>query len=116
MHRNLANFPGRKSDAPPPPPAPTLDEVIAEHVESPVEPERECRELVGLCLWDVFSDGHDVLAPDGRRLDLGSQRSAGVFLAEVLNSQGGPPPPPKPELPPELTASLFPQSDDPRVA
>jgi hypothetical protein len=117
MHRNMANFPGRKPDAPPLPPPQTLEQVRAEYGDEPpaVEPERECQELVGQCLWDVFSDNHEVIADDGRWLRLGSARGSGGFLAEVLNAQGGPPPPPKPELPPELTAMLFPKSDDPRV-
>jgi len=91
--------------------------VIAEHAESPVEPERECRELVGLCLWDVFSDNHEVVADDGRGLDLGSMRRSGGFLADVLNAQGGPPPPPKPEVHGMIDA-LFPSdpNPDPRVA
>jgi hypothetical protein len=100
--RNLAAL-GRRPDAPPPPPEPTLAEIKAEHVETPVEPERECQELVGWCLWDIFSDNHEVTAADGRTCDLGSHRSAGGFLAEVLNAQGGPPPAPKP---PELDAML----------
>jgi len=54
-----------------------------------VDTEAEVRELVGLCLWDVFSDSHDVLASDGRRLELGSFRASGGFLAEVLNRQVG---------------------------
>lgn len=114
VHRNLARL-GRRPDAPPPPPEPTREEITAGHSPTPIEPERECRELVGLCLWDVFSDNHEVVAADGRVLDLGSMRTAGGFLADVLNARGAPPPP-RPELPPELTASLFPPSDDPRVA
>lgn len=41
-------------------------------------------ELVGLCLWDVFSDNHDVIAADGRVADIGSFRGAGAFLDEHL--------------------------------
>jgi len=117
MSRNLEAF-GRKPDAPPPEPEPTLAEVEADFVPSPVEPERECRELLGRCLWDVFSDNHEVIAPDGRKLDLGSMRSSGGFLADVLNAQPGPPPAPKPEMPPELMARLFPPTEgmDPKVA
>ena len=114
MHRNLANFPGRKADAPPPPPEPTLAEIEADHAPQPVEPERECQELVGLCLWDIFSDNHEVLADDGRWLRLGSARGSGGFLAEVLNAQPGPRPLPKPDISGMLD-SLFPPSDDPRV-
>ena len=47
--------------------------------------DREVRELVGLCLWDVFSDNHDVTAPDGRRASLGSFRGSGGTIAEWVN-------------------------------
>ena len=76
IHRNLARLP-RKPDAPPPSPEPTREELLADFEESPVEPERECQELVGRCLWDVFSDNHEVIADDGRKCDLGSMRSGG---------------------------------------
>lgn len=101
IHRNMANFPGRKPDAPPPP-EPTFEEIEAEHEYGEVEPARECQELVGWCLWDVFSDNHEVFADDGRLFDLGSSRGSAGFLAEVVNGQGGPPPPPRPELPAEF--------------
>ena len=103
MRRNLENLPlTRRRDAPPPAPEPTLAEIAAGHVDSPVEPERELQELVGRCLWDIFCDNHDVIAEDGRRLDLGSMRSGGGFLAEVLNKQDGPKPEARPEMPEEL--------------
>lgn len=116
MHRNMASFP-RRPDAPPeePDPEPTLEEITADYSPTPVEPERECQELVGLCLWDVFSDNHDVSADDGRLLTLGSARASGGFLAEILNAQGGPPPQKKPPMPPELEAMMFPKSDDPKM-
>jgi len=68
-------------------PEPTLDEVAGEFRERPIEAEQEVRELVGECLWDVFSDSHEVVGPDGRVLDLGSFRASGGFLAEILNRQ-----------------------------
>ncbi len=114
MRRNMATFPGRKPDAPPMPPEPTLDEVTAEYADSPIEAERECQELVGRCLWDVFSDNHEVIADDGRWLHLGSGRGSGGFLSKILNAQGGPPPTPKPDLSGMLDG-LFPPSDDPNV-
>ncbi len=118
MHRNMASFPGRKADAPPPPPEPTREQIEAEYEANPYEPERECRELVGLCLWDIFSDNHTVRADDGREVDLGSMRSGGGFLADVINAQPGPPPRPKPELPPEIMEKMFPSTEgmDPKVA
>jgi len=78
VHRNLLSL--RKPDEPRPvPPPPTLEEVAREYREHPVETVVEVRELVGQCLWDVFSDGHEVVASDGRKLDLGSFRASGGF-------------------------------------
>jgi hypothetical protein len=86
VHRNLAQL--RRPDNPHPlPPEPTLAEMARDYRTSAVETAREVRELVGECLWDIFSDNHDVSAPDGRILDLGSFRMAGGFLADVLNRQ-----------------------------
>lgn len=111
IHRNLAGL-RRKPDESPTAPEPTLEEVTANHTPSPVETERECQELVGLCLWDIFSDNHEVIAADGRKIDLGSMRGSAGFLAEVLNAQGGPGPAARPELPPELMAGMFPPVDN----
>jgi hypothetical protein len=61
-------------------PEPTLDEVRREYEPSPVNEEDEVTELVGLCLWDIFSDSHDVIGADGRLADIGSFRGAGAFL------------------------------------
>lgn len=51
---------------------------------APVRSHEEVTELVGLCLWDVFSDNHDVIAADGRAVDIGAFRGAGAFLDEHL--------------------------------
>jgi hypothetical protein len=67
-----------------PRPEPTLEDVRREYEPSPVNQEEEVTELVGLCLWDVFSDNHDVIAADGRVADIGSFRGAGAFLDEYL--------------------------------
>ena len=45
------------------------------------------RELVGMCLWDTFSNEHDIVGLDGRLIDIGSWRGAGGFIAEQLNCQ-----------------------------
>ncbi|OFV91835.1 MAG: hypothetical protein A3G76_06580 [Acidobacteria bacterium RIFCSPLOWO2_12_FULL_65_11] len=63
---------------------PTLEEVRRDYRPTPVQPPEELTELVGLCLWDVFSDNHDVIAADGRAVDIGSFRGAGAFLDEHL--------------------------------
>jgi hypothetical protein len=60
-------------------PEPTLDDVRREYEPSAVNTEEEVTELVGLCLWDVFSDNHEVVAADGRMVDIGSFRGQGRF-------------------------------------
>ena len=88
FHRNLQSWPGRNQDRPAKP-EPTFEEVIGDYQVTPIETEREVRELIGQCLWDIFSDNHDVLGPDGRLVDIGSFRGAGGFLADCLNRQSG---------------------------
>ncbi len=52
-----------------------------------METEREVGELVAMCLWDVFSNEHDIVDRDGRLVAIGSWGSAAEFLAEQLNRQ-----------------------------
>lgn len=65
-------------------PPPTLEDVRRDYEPEPVCVTEEVTELIGLCLWDVFSDNHDVIMADGRAADIGSFRAAGAFLAEYL--------------------------------
>jgi hypothetical protein len=81
-HRNIRSL---LKSGQPARPEPTFAEIQAEYRETPLEPAREIRELLGRCVWDVFSDNHEVVAPDGRIFDLGSFRAAGGFIAEELN-------------------------------
>jgi hypothetical protein len=92
LHRNIESLlrarPRRDHDADvddAPSPEPTLEQVRREYQPTPVKPDLEVTDLVGLCLWDVFSDNHDVIAADGRLVDIGSFRGAGAFLDEHLN-------------------------------
>ena len=84
IHRNLQSLarPGHT-----PSPEPNLDEITKNHVASPIDVDEEVRRLVGQCLWDVFSENHEVVAPDGRIIDLGSFRGSGGFLADYLNQK-----------------------------
>jgi hypothetical protein len=66
-------------------PETTLAGVLADWKDEPVNVAGEVTELMGRCLWDVFSDGHDVVAADGRLADLGSFRAAGGFIACYLD-------------------------------
>ena len=88
LHRNMESWPWRDKERPKEP-EPTLGEVAAAYEDSPIETDREVRELVGLCLWDTFSNEHDVMGLDGRLVDIGSWRGAGGFIAEELNRQTG---------------------------
>lgn len=67
-------------------PEPTLEDVTKDYEPSPVQQDEEVTELVGLCLWDTFSDNHEVIAADGRLADIGSFRGAGAFIDEHLTS------------------------------
>src|SRR5687768_13662085 len=69
-------------------PEPTLEDVRRDYEPSPVQQNDEVTQLVGLCLWDTFSDNHEVIAVDGRLADIGSFRGAGAFIDEHLTSGG----------------------------
>jgi hypothetical protein len=88
IHRNLGML-RRPDDPRPVPPEPTIEEIARDFRDVPLEAEREIGELVGMCLWDVFSDSHEVVDRDARVLDLGSFRGSGGFLADALNRQTG---------------------------
>ncbi len=90
IHRNLEELVATRRAREPdklelaPRPEPTIEEVRAEWKETPVKAAEEVAELVGLCLWDVFSDNHEVIAA-GRVVDIGSFRGAAAFLDEYLS-------------------------------
>lgn len=89
VHRNLEEWRclGRRREgttAGEPRPEPTLDDVRREDESAPVNMQEDVTELVGLCVWDIFSDNHDVIAADERVADIGSFRGAGAFLDEYL--------------------------------
>jgi hypothetical protein len=88
LHRDLEEI---RLPGDPPEPPPTLEEAEKNSLAYPklVRPSKECEELVGRCLWDIFSDNHDVTRPDGKLVDLGSFRGTGGFIADWLNAKGG---------------------------
>lgn len=86
LHRNISAL-RRTDDRSVELPEPTKEKVAREFREQPINVDQEVRELVAQCLWDVFSDNHEVVAADGRVLDLGSFRASGGFLADLLNHQ-----------------------------
>ena len=62
-----------------------LEQIRAEWQDSSVNVADQVTELVGQCLWDIFSDNHEVVAADGRLADIGSFRGASTFLDGYLN-------------------------------
>lgn len=88
FHRNAARL-ARGEPQQSPRPEPTLDEIRRTWRDEPGDRDREVRELVGRCLWDVFSDNHEVSAADGRVVDIGSFRGTGGFIADLLSGEAG---------------------------
>ena len=70
-------------------PEPTLEDARRDYEPRPVQCDEEVTELVGMCLWDIFSDNHEVITADGRSAGLGSFRGSSAFLDEYLNPDGG---------------------------
>ncbi len=83
MHRNMEGL--RRKDTEPSP-KPTREEFVDDGDDAPA-PDEEISRLVGMCLWDIFSDSHDVLDDAGREVSLGSFRSSAGFIADRLNEQ-----------------------------
>lgn len=68
----------------------TFEEYLAKYPPESVILSSEAKidepaELIGLCLWDVFSDNHDVVAADGRLVHLGSFRGSGGMIADFFD-------------------------------
>jgi hypothetical protein len=40
--------------------------------------------LIGLCLWDILSDNHDLILPDGRVVHLGSFRATAGIISDFV--------------------------------
>ena len=81
------------------PPDPPLDreafflDLEAKPCPAPEPDQVELAHLVGLCLWDILSDNHDLVCPDGRVRHMGSFRRVGGLLYEWIDgSQDAPEP------------------------
>lgn len=71
-------------------PPPSREEVRSSYREEPVCPGEECADLLGRCLWDIFSDGYEVFTHEGFLVDLGSFRASAAFIADFCNRVVGP--------------------------
>lgn len=72
----------------------TFAEFLAAHPPDDTPPSAEAAihepaELLGLCLWDVFSDNHDVIAADGRIVHLGSFRGSAGMISDFSQGTAG---------------------------
>ena len=96
--RNLNSlFQNKKKAKPPPEPEPSFEEFLASHPQESWQPSEhdlieEPAELLGLCLWDIFSDNHEVITRGGQIVDLGSFRGTAGAIAEFIDDseQGRP--------------------------
>ena len=82
MHRNiksLAQKAGRSL------PEPRLEDFENEPPPVSDSPLEDLLDLLGDCVWSVFSENHDVVAPDGAVYHLGSWRGSGGFIADFIN-------------------------------
>lgn len=82
----------RRSPASEEEPRITLDVIRREMPVEASNPREECADLMGCCLWDIFSDNHEVRAAKAL-VDLGTFRAAAGFIADVRhrssNSEAG---------------------------
>lgn len=83
----------KRGEPPPQPEIPTFEQFLREREAAPSRPPEpdatEFARLLGLCLWDIFSDNNSVLDPQGRDVDIGSFRGAAGTIADFFNESTG---------------------------
>jgi len=77
----------RRSPASEEEPRITLDVIRREMPVEASNPREECADLMGYCLWDIFSDNHEVRAANAL-VDLGTFRAAAGFIADMRHRSG----------------------------
>jgi hypothetical protein len=68
-------------------PQTTLDAIRRDMLVEAPNPREECADLMGCCLWDIFSDNHEVRTANAL-VDLGTFRAAAGFIADVRHRSG----------------------------
>ena len=68
-------------------PAPTREEIARAWTDHAIDEDAEITDLVGWCLWDIFSDNHTVTMGDGRAANLGTFRGSADFIADYVSAQ-----------------------------
>jgi len=85
IHNNLRNLFGRDKDASDNDP-PKREDFQEDPLDlALIDPMQEWIEIWGRCLWDVFSNNHEVIDPSRTVYDIGSFRGAGGFIADYIN-------------------------------
>lgn len=82
MHRNIESLAQKAGRSLPEPRLEDFENEPPPVSESPLE---DLLDLFGDCVWSVFSENHDVVAPDGAVYHLGSWRGSGRFIADFIN-------------------------------
>ncbi len=81
--------PAPPEELPPIAPMPDLEALFATLEQDP-QPETDADELgrlLGQCLWDVLSDNHELILPDGRVRHLGSFRATAGIIADFFHQR-----------------------------
>ena len=84
MHENMSSMFGKEKKSSKHRP-PKFSDFIKKRDVDKIQPEKETVELTGYCLWDIFSNNHEVISEDGKVYDIGSFRGAAGFIAEFIN-------------------------------
>ena len=66
-------------------PTKSFEEFIKEIKSTPVDEQYEMVSIFGDCIWNIFSNNHTVFNEHCKSYDLGSWRSTGHFIADVIN-------------------------------
>ena len=84
--RNKLNI-NHSSNFSPPEPIPTFDEFLKKYPTTGEKPNpiEEWVELLGLCLWDILSDNHNLILPDDSEINFGSFRTAGALIDDFAS-------------------------------
>lgn len=86
IYNNLKGFTNRRKTNVESKPPKFVDFLVRDSNKDEGKPHEEFVEIFGLCLWDIFSDNHDVVALDGKIYDIGSFRGAAGFIADYINT------------------------------
>jgi hypothetical protein len=83
MHENMSSLFKKKGKEMEPPTLESIEKELSEKGEI-IKPKEEFLDLLGSCLWCIFSNNHEVFDDKGV-YDIGSFRGSGGFIGDFLN-------------------------------